>query len=147
MKNIIGLVHAADRKRPGNLDVHVTAGNKLYRQIAQLNRFVTPSLTILDGYQAIVRGGPTVSEGAGGLVGDPRVMIVSTDRIAADVTGLAVLERFAVQEEDVHRYGVWQNPQIAEAVAAGVGIAGPGNYEINAPTVPDLSEYLAIIGV
>jgi uncharacterized protein (DUF362 family) len=145
MKNIIGLVHALDREREGNLDVHVTAQRRLYKQIAQLNQRITPSLTILDGWEAVIRGGPTIAGNPSGLEGEPRVMIVSTDRVAADVTGLAVLKRFAVDGEAVHDYDVWENPQIEEAVDAGVGISGPDEYEASGPTVEDLDEYLELI--
>jgi uncharacterized protein (DUF362 family) len=142
MKNIIGLVNADDRRRPGNLDTHVTAGNKLYRQIAQLNMHITPTLTFLDGWEAVVRGGPTTTDGAGGQEDSPGVHIVSTDRIAADITGLAVLKQYAKSNERVHNTDVWDNPQIVEAVIAGVGISGPDEYEASGPTVPDLETYL-----
>ncbi len=143
MKNLIGLVHAADREREGNLDFHVTSGNKLYKQIAQLNRRITPSLTILDGWQAVTRGGPTIT--ANSDEGEPGLLVVSSDRIAADVTGLAILKRFAHSSEAIHDWDVWENPQVVEAVDADVGISGPDEYEISAPSVDDLQEYLDLI--
>ena len=142
MKNLIGLVNPADRERPENLGQHSTANNRLYRQIAQINQQITPSATILDGWEAVVRGGPTIAGSPTGLEDSPRVMIVSTDRIAADVTGLAVLKEFAVASEAVHDWGVWQNPQIVEAVAAGLGISGPSQYDASGPTVEGLDLYL-----
>ncbi|MEE2830557.1 MAG: DUF362 domain-containing protein [Myxococcota bacterium] len=145
MKNLIGLVNAEDRERPGNLDTHVTAGNKLYKQIAQLNQHITPTITVLDGWEAVVQGGPTIGSPPGGLTASPGVMIVSTDRIAADVAGLAVLKRFAVPAEDIHNWSVWDNPQIVEAIEAGVGISGPDEFDATGPTVDDLDEYLAHI--
>ena len=150
MKNIIGLVNPADRQRTGNLDVHVTSGNKLYRQIAQLNEHITPSLTLLDCWKAIIRGGPTpgsASSAGGGLPSEDGNLtaVASTDRIAADVTGLAILKTVAVAGERVHSYGVWDNPQIAEAVASGVGITGLDQYEVSGPTVPNLQDYLDMI--
>ncbi len=143
MKNLIGLVNADDRRRAGNLLSHDTSNNKLYKQIAQLNRNITPTLTLLDGYEAVVAGGPT--QAPDGEEDSPGVMIVSTDRIAADVTGLAVLKRFAHSNEDVHDYDVWENPQIVEAVNADVGISGPDDYEASGPTVDDLDDYLDLI--
>lgn len=145
LKNMIGLVHADDRKRPGNLDTHVTAGNKLYRQIAQLNEHMTPTLNILDGWEAIVRGGPTAAGNPTGLVGEPGVMIVSTDRIAADVMGLAVLKRYAVANEDIHNWSVWENPQIVEAIAAGVGISGPDEFDAAGPTADEFDDFMDLI--
>ena len=143
MKNLIGLVHADDRRRPGNLDTHVTAGNKLYRQIAQLNQRITPTLNVLDGWEAVTRGGPTI--GSDSEESEPHLMVVSTDRIAADVTGLAILKRFAHSSEDIHDWDVWDNPQIVEAIAAGIGISGKNEFEISAPTVSDLQDYVDLI--
>jgi uncharacterized protein (DUF362 family) len=143
MKNLIGLVNAIDRARPGNLDFHITAGNKLYRQIAQLNKRITPSLTVLDGWEAVTRGGPTITPDS--EESEPHLMIVSTDRIAADVTGLAVLKRIAHESEAIHNWDIWENPQIVEAVEAEVGIKGPEEYEISGPSVEDLQDYLDLI--
>jgi uncharacterized protein (DUF362 family) len=143
MKNLIGLVHAGDRERTGNLDTHITAGNKLYRQIAQLNQRITPSLNVLDGWEAVTRGGPTI--GNNSEEGEPHLMVVSADRIAADVTGLAILKKFAHSSEDIHDWDIWENPQIVEAVEAGFGISGPDDFEISAPSVEDLQDYLDLI--
>ena len=145
LKNTIGFVNADDRRREGNLDYHITSGNKLYKQIAQLNAHITPTLNILDGWEAVVRGGPTQSGNPSGLTDEPGVMIVSTDRIAADVMGLAVLHRFAVDSEDLHDWSVWENPQIVEAVAAGVGISGPDDFDAAGPTVADFDDYMDLI--
>lgn len=145
LKNMIGLVNADDRERPGNLYTHNTSGNKLYRQIAQLNQHLTPTLNILDGWEAVVRGGPTIAGNPTGLVGEPGVMIVSTDRIAADVMGLAVLKEFAVAEEDIHNWDVWDNPQIVEAIEAGVGISGADEFDAAGPTVDDFDTFMGHI--
>jgi uncharacterized protein (DUF362 family) len=145
MKNIIGLVNPTDRRRDGNLRTHSTQQNKLYKQTAQLNQHVTPSLTVLDGVKAVVRGGPNISGTPPGLVGEPGVIIASTDRIAADVTGLAVLKLHAVETEAVHDYGVWENPQIVEAVNAGVGIASAEEYSAAGVGYEDLDAVKALI--
>ena len=145
LKNMIGLVHADDRRRSGNLDTHVTAGNKLYRQIAQLNEHITPTLNILDGWEAVIRGGPTISGNPSGLVGEPGVMIVSTDRVAADVMGLAVLKTYAVESEDVHDWSVWENPQIVEAIEAGNGISGPDDFDAAGPTAAEFDDFMDLI--
>jgi uncharacterized protein (DUF362 family) len=146
MKNIIGLVNAVDRERPGNLYQHVTSGNKLYRQIAQLNQHITPTLTILDGWQAVVRGGPTIFDGPGGEEDAPGWIIASTDRLAADAVGLALLKQYAWDDEEVHDTGVWDNPQIAEAVAAGVGVSSLSASDLRGDTVSGLQAVLDALG-
>ena len=141
MKNIIGLCHPTDRAREGNLNYH----QNLHVKIAQLNQNITPTLHLLDAWEAVIQGGPTPQGDPPGLTGEPGVLICSTDRIAADATGLGILKHFATGGEDVHDYSVWDNPQIAAAVDAQVGISGPGEYDAGGPTVPDFDAYLATI--
>ncbi|MCC7540716.1 MAG: DUF362 domain-containing protein [Deltaproteobacteria bacterium] len=142
LKNVFGLVNPLDRRRAGNLDVHVTS--RLWRQIAQVNRFVTPSLNILDGYEALITGGPTRRDGAGATYASPHVIIVSSDRIAADVTGIAVLQTLSPRSEEVTQSAAWANPQIAAAAADGIGIGSPDLYDLSGPSVPSIEEYRAL---
>lgn len=150
LKISLGLVHADDRKRDGNLKVHDT--KVLYKQIAQINKAITPSLVVMDGYKAIISGGPTKNDrpaGApssfkGGVIGEPKVFIVSTDRIAADVAGIAVLQTLSPEYEEIHATKPFQNPQIKAAVAAGdLGISDASAFDLSGPTVPELETYLA----
>ena len=144
MKLLIGAVHPDDRRKPDNLGNHITAGNKLYKQIAQICQNLTPSINLLDGWEAVVRGGPTISGDPSGLEDEPGLHIVSTNILAADAFGLAVLKEFAVDSEEVHDHDVWDHPQITEAVDHGVGgISGLSADDISGPTVPDLDRYLA----
>jgi len=149
LKISLGLVHADDRARTGNLKVHDT--KVLYKQIAQINQAFTPSLVVQDGYEAVISGGPTVNDrpsGAptswkGGITGSPKVFIVSTDRIAADVAGIAVLQTVSPAYEAVMKSKPFASPQIAAAVAAGVGIADASAFDLSGPTVPELETYRA----
>jgi uncharacterized protein (DUF362 family) len=150
LKISLGLVHATDRAREGNLKNHDTA--ILYKQIAQINKGITPSLVVADGYSAVISGGPTVNDkpsGApagwkGGITGDPKVFIVSTDRIAADVAGIAVLQTLAPAYEAVNKTKPFANPMIKAAIAAGgLGISDASEFDLSGATVPDLATYLA----
>jgi uncharacterized protein (DUF362 family) len=150
LKIALGLVHADDRKRPGNLQSHDT--KVLYKQIAQINKAFTPSLVIQDGYQAVISGGPTINDkpsGApagwkGGITGDPKVFIVSTDRIAADVAGIAVLQGLSPAYEAINKSKPFANPQIQAAIAAGdLGISDASAFDVSGPTVANLDELKA----
>lgn len=152
LKISLGLVHATDRARAGNLKNHDTA--VLYKQIAQINKGITPSFVINDGYSAVISGGPTMNDkpaGApagwkGGITGDPKVFIVSTDRIAADVAGIAVLQTLSPAYEAVNKTKPFANPMIKAAIAAGgLGIDDVSAFDMAGPTVPKLAEYLAKI--
>jgi uncharacterized protein (DUF362 family) len=150
LKISLGLVHAEDRARDGNLKSHVTAGGLLYKQTAQINKAFTPSLVIQDGYRAVISGGPTVNDkppggpaGSKGVAGDPKIIIVSTDRIAADVTGIAVLQTLSPAFEEVHKSKPFENPHIQAAIEAGLGISGPAAYDLSGPSVANIEEIRA----
>jgi uncharacterized protein (DUF362 family) len=140
LKNCLGLVNPVDRQRPGNLDVH--AEPRLWYQIAEVNQHFTPSLNILDGHEALITGGPTVFDGAGPTYATPNVFIVSPDRIAADVMGIAVLQTLSPTSEEVTGAAAWRLPQIEQAVAHGLGITGPELLDVSGPTVPMLETYM-----
>ncbi len=141
MKNIIGLCHPEDRARAGNLDYHANIHNK----IAQLNQHVTPTLHLLDAWEAVIQGGPTPQGNPPGLTGEPKVLICTTDRIAADVTGLGILKHFATDGEEVHDYDTWDHPQIAAATYRELGITSPADYDAAGPTVENFDAWLETI--
>lgn len=145
LKNCLGLIHAGDRKREGNLRYHAPIHDTLGRQIAQINKAFTPSMNLLNGYQSLVTGGPTPTDrtkGKGGDVASPKVVIASADRVAADVTGVAVLRTLCPQSEGVMQTTPFENPQIAAALKAGLGIQSANEYDLSGPTVPTLERYL-----
>jgi uncharacterized protein (DUF362 family) len=147
LKISLGLVHAEDRARAGNLKNHDTA--VLHKQVAQINKAFTPSLVIQDGYKAVISGGPTKNDKpagapaswAGGVTGDPKVFIVSTDRIAADVAGIAVLQTLSPAYEEVMKTKPFANPGIKAAIAAGLGITSASAFDLSGPTVPEIETY------
>jgi uncharacterized protein (DUF362 family) len=143
MKNMIGLVHPGDRRRAGNLDVHVIP--RLWKQIAQINKHITPSLNILDGYEALIQGGPTVRDGRGPAYASPKVIIVSADRVATDVTGIAVLQTLSPAVEEITQSSAWRSGQIRQATRDGIGLRNPMQLDLSGPTVPpaQFAEYLA----
>ncbi len=144
-KLLIGAVHPQDRARPGNLANHSTAGNLLYRQIAQINQNFTSTLVVLNAWEAVTRGGPNINNGGGVPLGEeaaPGIVIASTDAVAADAFGYAILKEFAHPNEAVHNYGVWDHPQMVEGVAAGVGVGSLAADDISGPSLSDLDTYL-----
>lgn len=145
LKNCLGLIHATDRKREGNLRYHGPIQGTLGRQIAQINKAFTPSLNLLNGYQALITGGPTPhdrTEGKGADTASPKVVIASTDRVATDVTGVAVLRTLCPKSEGVMQTKPFQNPQIVAAIQAGLGIQSEKEFDLSGPTVPMLEQYV-----
>ena len=73
-------------------------------------------MNILDGTQSFVFGGPSHGDTV-----DPKLVVASRDRIAADATGVAVLKRYGT-ERRLQRFSVWENPFIQHGIKIGLGI-------------------------
>jgi uncharacterized protein (DUF362 family) len=114
LKNLLGLVRAQDRSREGNLRVH--RDELIHHQIADISRVIVPRLTVIDGYRALVSGGPTRRDGSPMIV-DTGVVLADRDRIAADLAAIALLQQHAPAHEAVHLTAAEAHPTIAAARA------------------------------
>ena len=94
------------------------------RMIAELNTGYKPQLIVLDGVAAFTDGGPSSGELKAG-----NVMIAGDDRVAVDAVGVAMLKYLGANEAIMSR-GIFQQEQIAQAVALGLGAPGPDSIEI-----------------
>jgi uncharacterized protein (DUF362 family) len=118
LKNLLGLVHAEDRARPGNLRSH---GDRIHHQVAQIHRFVRPHLHIVDGWRALIAGGPTPSSGAPSRFADPHVVLASTDPVAVDAAAIEILRKLAPPSEEITLLPAWESAPIRSAMEMGVG--------------------------
>jgi uncharacterized protein (DUF362 family) len=118
LKNLLGLVKAADRRRDGNLRVH--HDELIHRQIADVNRAITPALTVVDGFRALVSGGPTPDSGAAPTIVETGVVLAGTARAALDIQAIALLKRHAPPGEAIHATAPDAHPTIVAARAAGL---------------------------
>ncbi len=98
----------------------------LVDRIAELNLGLTPSLNILDGTRSFVFGGPSQGDTA-----DPKVIVASRDRIAADTTGVAVLKSMGCEERLQNR-SVWETPFVKHAIKIGLGIDSVNKLNLKA---------------
>jgi uncharacterized protein (DUF362 family) len=90
----------------------------LVNRVAELNLGIKPALNIMDGTKSFVFGGPSHGD-----VEEPKLIVASRDRIAADATGIAVLKRYGT-ERRLQNYSVWENPFIKHGIEIGLGIDG-----------------------
>ncbi|MBI4540968.1 MAG: DUF362 domain-containing protein [Gemmatimonadetes bacterium] len=131
MKNVIGVIDAESRRY-----YHGRRREQGYEffaaMIAQMCLAIQPSLNILEGTKAFVTGGPS----DGDLV-EPRLVIASRDRIAADVTGLAVLRHHGA-EPAVQDISPWGQPKIREGIALGLGAADRSQVEVRSRGVEEI---------
>jgi uncharacterized protein (DUF362 family) len=147
MKNMIGIINPVDRSRMPNLGAHSTAGDRLYKQTAFMNKAgPAVSMVVLDGWNALISGGPTPNDRPpsapatfmGGVTGEPHCVIISRDRLAADMTGVGLLKTLSPRYERIMTTSVWANKQVSTAMAAGLGITDRAMYDLSGPSVMNL---------
>jgi uncharacterized protein (DUF362 family) len=124
LKNTVGMV---GKIIPGNAHNFMTElhGSQHQRaMIAETNLAYTPAMIVLDGVEAFISDGP-----AQGKRVDSEVVLAGTDRIAIDAVGVALLRHFGTRTK-VAEGPIFEQDQIARAVALGLGIDGPEKIEL-----------------
>jgi len=92
--------------------------------IAEINQPFTPKLVILDGVDAFVDGGPGTGKTAKG-----EVFLASTDRVAVDAVGVAVLKSLG-SNPAIMNTKIFNQEQIARAVELGLGASSPAAIDL-----------------
>ncbi len=135
LKNSVGL---AAKFYPGQSydymnELHSSPDQRL--MIAEINAAYSPNIILMDGIEAFTEGGPDKGKKV-----KSNVILASTDRIAIDALGVALLRQFGTTPE-VSEGTVFQQEQIARAVQLDLGVNSPDN--INIITANNDSESLA----
>jgi uncharacterized protein (DUF362 family) len=94
------------------------------RMIAEINDPFKPALIVLDGIDAFVDGGPATGKRAKG-----DVFLASTDRVAIDATGVAIL-KFLGSNESIMKPKIFEQEQISRAVELGLGASSPSEIDV-----------------
>jgi uncharacterized protein (DUF362 family) len=94
------------------------------RMIAEINEPFKPALVILDGINAFIDGGPMTGKLAKG-----EIILASTDRVAIDATGVAIL-RLLGSNPSIMNPKIFEQEQIARAVELGLGSSSPSEIEV-----------------
>ena len=94
------------------------------KMIAEINAPFEPHLVLLDGMEAFVDGGP-----ARGKRAKANVFLGSSDRVAIDAVGVALLKRLG-SNENIMRRKIFEQEQIARAVELGLGVSSPSEIEV-----------------
>jgi uncharacterized protein (DUF362 family) len=94
------------------------------KMIAEINAPFSPDLVVLDGIDAFVDGGPMTGKRAKG-----NVFLASTDRVAIDAVGVAILKLLGSNDQ-IMRPKIFEQEQIARAVELGLGVSSPTQIEM-----------------
>ena len=120
LKNAVGLVPLASY--PYMKELHSSPYQR--QMIAEINTAYSPNLVILEGVEAFVDGGP-----ASGTRVEAGVMLASTDRVAIDAVGVAILRLLGTTPE-VSRGAIFDQDQIARAAELGLGVPSAEEIEL-----------------
>jgi uncharacterized protein (DUF362 family) len=96
------------------------------KMIAEINQAFAPALVLLDGLEAFIEGGPMFGTRARG-----EVFLASTDRVAIDAVGLAVLKKLG-STPVIMNTPIFDQEQIARAVELGLGAASAEGIDLTA---------------
>lgn len=102
--------------------------------IAEINEPFSPDLIVLDGIDSFVDGGPMTGKR---VKGD--IFLASTDRVAIDAVGLAVLKVLG-SNKAIMNQRIFEQEQIARAVELGLGASSPSKIDVVA-TDPESQEF------
>jgi len=94
------------------------------KMIAEINEPFKPALIVLDGIDAFVDGGPMTGKPARG-----EVFLASTDRVAIDAVGVAILKLLG-SNESIMKPKIFEQEQIARAVELGLGVSSPSEIDV-----------------
>ena len=122
MKNHVGVVpttrHGYDYMR----ELHSSPHQR--KLIAEINAPFKPDLVVLDGIEAFVDGGPANGKRANG-----NVFLASTDRVAIDAVGVAVLKSLG-SNSAIMDTKIFEQEQIARAADLGLGASSPSDIDL-----------------
>jgi uncharacterized protein (DUF362 family) len=91
-------------------------------------------LIILDGTKAFVTGGPFTGE-----VKQPNIIIATSDIIAADAIGLAIL-KYLGTTKNIEEKSIWEQQQIKRAIEIGLGISNANQIIIHNENINEISQ-------
>ncbi len=115
LKLSVGLVPREPRGELGYMkELHSSPHQRSL--ISEINQVYSPTLVILDGIDAFIDGGPDK-----GTLVHPKVMLASTDRIAIDAVGVAILRDHGTTPE-VQKGPIFEQEQIKRASELGLGV-------------------------
>lgn len=119
LKNAVGFV-ALDSRVDGYKymrELHASPHQRA--MIAEINQAFRPDLIVLDALSIFTTGGPSE-----GVLEHPGLILASTDRIALDAVGVAILRNYETTPE-VLEGSIFEQEQIARAVQLELGITKP----------------------
>ena len=124
LKNSVGVVPTSRHGYSYMSELHSSPHQR--KLIAEINAPFKPALVVLDGIDAFVDGGPATGKRAKG-----NVFLASTDRVAIDAVGVAILKSLGSNDQ-IMNTKIFDQEQIARAVELGLGASSPSEINLTA---------------
>jgi uncharacterized protein (DUF362 family) len=122
LKNSVGVVPTRRHGYAYMSELHSSPHQR--KLIAEINAPFQPDLLVLDGVDAFVDGGP-----ANGTRAKANVFLASTDRVAIDAVGVAVLKSLGSNHQ-ITNSKIFAQEQIARAAQIGLGASSPAEIDL-----------------
>lgn len=124
LKNSVGIVA---KKHPDGIynymgELHISPYQRL--MIAEINQHYDVDLVLMDGMKAFVNRGPEE-----GYVVEPNLLLASTDRVAIDAVGVAILRHYGTTRE-ISKGRIFELDQIKRAAELDIGVKSADEIEI-----------------
>ncbi|MCK9297982.1 DUF362 domain-containing protein [Methanoculleus sp. YWC-01] len=124
LKNMVGAVAARNPGDGYNYMAELHSSPHQRRMVAEINRFVPCAVAIMDATEGFSTGGPER-----GTRIAPNVILASTDRVALDAAGIALLRHYGSTPE-VMQGRIFAMDQIARAVELGIGVRSAADLRL-----------------
>jgi uncharacterized protein (DUF362 family) len=122
LKNHVGVVPTTRHGYNYMRELHSSPHQR--KLIAEINAPFKPDLIVLDGIDAFVDGGPATGKLARG-----NAFLASTDRVAIDAVGVAILKMLGSNDR-IMKSKIFEQEQIARAAELGLGASSPADIEV-----------------
>jgi uncharacterized protein (DUF362 family) len=122
LKNHVGVVPTRRHGYGYMGELHSSTHQR--KLIAEINAPFKPDLIVLDGIDAFVDGGPANGRRAKG-----NVFLASTDRVAIDAVGVAILKSLGSNHK-IMNTKIFKQEQIARAAEIGLGASSPTEIDL-----------------
>jgi uncharacterized protein (DUF362 family) len=122
LKLHVGVVPTFRNGYPYMAELHQSPYQR--KLIAEINEPFTPDFILMDGIDAFVDGGPAIGKRAEG-----NLVWSSTDRVAADAVGVAMLKLLG-SNRAVMGQKIFEQEQIRRAVQLGLGVSSASDIQL-----------------
>ena len=134
LKSQISITADRDRRQlPHGQNWDLLFGN----MIAESNLVYRPDFYISDATKCFVTDGPNI-----GTLREPDIVLASSDVIANDAVGLALLKTLGTVPK-IQNHSVWAQPQIKRAVELNLGVQSSDEITVKSAGVGEIEEIIA----